>query len=113
MPKDIFITSKQLAENLHLSHSHIRQLLRKSRIQGAVKVGRDWLIAEEGYKPAEAKDVPTSKALAKGLKFSLSYTRQLIREGKIKGVKIGRDWVVLDLEQMPYERQRKVKRRGR
>ena len=36
-------TSKEAAERLGLSHSHMRLLLRQGRIQG-IKFGRDWLI---------------------------------------------------------------------
>ncbi|MFC1956324.1 helix-turn-helix domain-containing protein [Chloroflexota bacterium] len=103
-----FITSKEYAERHQLSHSHIKQLCRHGRIPRAKKVGRDWLIcvSETG---TEEKGSATTKAIAKGLGFSASHMRRLIREGRIKALKRGRDWIITDLEQIPYMRQRKAK----
>ncbi len=42
---------------------------------------------------------------AKQLELHPTQIRQLLRSGKIKGVKLARDWVVLELD---YKRQRKL-----
>lgn len=100
------VTSKQYAEIKGLSHSHVKNLLRKGKILG-VKVGRDWLIDILG-EPINLKYLPTAKIVAKWLGFSHSHMRRLLREGKLKGIKVGRDWLIIDLEQEPYRRERSI-----
>ena len=39
-----YITAKQAAQEVGLSYARIRQLLNQSRIKGAFKAPRDWLI---------------------------------------------------------------------
>lgn len=46
------------------------------------------------------------KEAAQKLGLDTSQVRRLLAEGKIKGVKLARDWVVLDLN---YKRRRKPK----
>jgi len=41
-----YISSKEVAAQLGLSHSHVRILLRQGKIQGT-KISRDWLIEAE------------------------------------------------------------------
>jgi excisionase family DNA binding protein len=45
---------------------------------------------------------------SKELGLDTSQVRRLLRSGEIKGVKLARDWVVLDLS---YKRKRKPKKR--
>jgi excisionase family DNA binding protein len=45
---------------------------------------------------------------AKKLRLDTSQVRRLLAKGEIKGVKLGRDWIVLDLS---YKRKRKAKKR--
>jgi len=49
----------------------------------------------------------TNEAAIK-LGLSPDHVRRLVRDGEIKGKKLGHDWVVLDLS---YKRKRKLKRR--
>ena len=49
----------------------------------------------------------STKEAAEKLGLSQVHIRLLVREGIIKGKKLGRDWVVLDLN---YQRKRKPKR---
>ena len=102
------ITSKELAKELGLSYSYTKQLLKQGKISGALKVGRDWLIYI-GTEPIEAKRLSTAKTVAERLGFSHSHMRRLIRDGKITGTKIGGEWVITNLEQTSYQRQRKSK----
>ncbi len=46
------------------------------------------------------------KEAAKGMGVSESHLRLLLRSGEVSGKKLGRDWVVLDLN---YKRKRKPK----
>ena len=46
---------------------------------------------------------------AKRLRISDSHCRRLLESGKIRGKKLGHDWVVLSLD---YKRKRKPKRRA-
>ena len=48
------------------------------------------------------------KEAAQKLGLDASQVRRLLAKGKIKGVKLARDWVVLELN---YERKRKPKQR--
>ncbi|MFC1911093.1 helix-turn-helix domain-containing protein [Chloroflexota bacterium] len=45
---------------------------------------------------------------AKKLGLDTSQVRRLLAKGEVKGVKLGRDWVVLDLS---YNRKRKPRKR--
>jgi excisionase family DNA binding protein len=96
-----FKTSRELAQAMGKSQSHVRRLLSKGSIKG-VKRGRDWLITG-GTK------FLTAKRYAEEFELSPSHIRLLLREGIIKGEKIGRDWVIYDPEQEPYKRHRRRK----
>jgi excisionase family DNA binding protein len=50
----------------------------------------------------------TVRQAAKELKLEESYVRRLLIQGKLRGVKWGRDWMVQGLD---YKRKRKPKRR--
>ena len=50
------------------------------------------------------------KEASKKLGLDTSQVRRLLAKGEIKGVKLARDWVVLDLN---YTRKRNPKRRAR
>jgi excisionase family DNA binding protein len=49
----------------------------------------------------------TTKEAAERLGLEVSHVRRLLEEGKIKGKKFGRDWMVLSLD---YQRRRASKR---
>jgi excisionase family DNA binding protein len=48
------------------------------------------------------------KEAAQRLGLDTSQVRRLLAKGEIKGVKLGRDWIVLDLS---YKRKRKPKKK--
>jgi excisionase family DNA binding protein len=48
------------------------------------------------------------KEAAEKLGLDTSQVRRLLAKGEVKGVKLGRDWVVLDLS---YKRKRRPKKR--
>jgi len=64
---------------------------------------------------ARILDIPYSeriysvKEAIKRLRISDSHCRRLLESRKIKGKKLGREWVVLNLD---YKRERKPKRRA-
>jgi excisionase family DNA binding protein len=101
-----FITVRELAVLLGVSDSYIRRLAREKKIPGKKK-GRDWVITSD--------KVFTARRLAEILGLSHSHIRHLMNKGVIKEcVKIGRDWVVSDLEIDPdkiYQRRRRKKKK--
>lgn len=99
-----FKTSKQVAEEIGLSHSQVKARLRQGKIPG-IKVAGDWLIPEEPL-PEGKKVFGTVKRAVKKLGLSESHLRRLIRDGKIKAEKIGRVWVFTDINQDPIRRRR-------
>ena len=56
-----YITSKEVAEKLGMSHSHMRLLLRQGEIQG-IKIGRDWLVEDDSV-DYKRKRKPKSKSV--------------------------------------------------
>ena len=46
------LTVKQYAAKFNISPARVHQFLREDRIEGAKKVGRDWLIPKEAEFPA-------------------------------------------------------------
>jgi len=54
----------------------------------------------------------TTKEAAEKLGLEVSHVRRLLEEGKIRGKKFGRDWMVLSLD---YQRKRRprTKREGK
>jgi len=50
----------------------------------------------------------STKEAAQQLGLDESQVRRLLQQGEIKGKKLGRDWVVLELD---YRRKRKPKRK--
>jgi excisionase family DNA binding protein len=50
----------------------------------------------------------STKEAARRLGLSPDHVRRLLEQGKLKGKKLGRDWVVLSLD---YKRKRKPKQR--
>ncbi len=55
------------------------------------------------------KPMYSVKEAAQKLGLDTSQVRRLLAKGEIKGVKLARDWVVLELN---YKRKRKTKRRN-
>ena len=104
-----FISSKQFARDKRLSHSHMRRKLRLEHVQGAVKVGRDWIIpSRDGA--IDTKGLQTAKFVASNWGLSHSHMRRLLRDGKIKGIKVARDWIIFDIEKQTYHRRREKKK---
>ena len=50
----------------------------------------------------------STKEAASKLGLSTAHIRRLLEQGKLSGKKVGRDWIVLELD---YKRRRKPKRR--
>ena len=56
-----YITSKEVAEKLGMSHSHMRLLIRQGEIKG-IKIGRDWLVEDDSV-DYKRKRKPKSKSV--------------------------------------------------
>lgn len=107
---EIKITSaRRWAEDKGLSHSHVRNKLRWGQIRGAVKIGRDWWIPV-GEKTIDKEKLLTTDFVAKISVISQSHMRRVLRDGKYKGSKVFRDWIISDLNQPRYLRLRKKKK---
>ena len=50
-----YVTVKEIAERWEISTRRVRVMCSEGRIDGAEKVGRDWLIPEGTKKPSDAR----------------------------------------------------------
>ena len=53
--KDLFITAAAAAEIWSISPRRVRVLASESRIPGATKIGRDWMIPKDAAKPTDPR----------------------------------------------------------
>ncbi len=56
---------------------------------------------------ADLKDFVTTKEAAQMLQFHVEHVRRLLREGDLKGEKIGAAWLVLKKSVKDYQEQNK------
>lgn len=73
-----YISIKEASEKWKIGDRRIRVLCDKGRIEGAVKIGRNWSIPVEAAKPADARE-GTRKIYA-GLEYDFSYIDSLKEE---------------------------------
>ena len=50
-----YLSTKQVAEKWNINDRRVRVLCEENRIEGAIKVGRNWMIAEDATKPYDAR----------------------------------------------------------
>lgn len=94
-----FKTTKQIAQEKGLSRSQINAMLRKKKIKG-IKPSRNWLIPTEPLMEKEKQFTTLRELYDKGKTgYSLSHLRWLVRNGKLKAEKYGRDYIITDLNQ--------------
>jgi len=70
-----YISIKEVSEKWQISDRRIRVLCGEGRIEGAVKIGRNWLVPEDAVKPVDAREKEKKKYL--GLKYDFSYIDSL------------------------------------
>lgn len=70
-----YISIKEASEKWKISDSRIRVLCREGRIEGAVKIGRNWSIPSQASKPIDAREVINKKYL--GLEYDFRYIDSL------------------------------------
>jgi len=70
-----YISIKEVSEKWQISDRRIRVLCGEGRIEGAVKLGRNWLVPEDAVKPVDAREKEKKKYL--GLKYDFSYIDSL------------------------------------
>src|SRR5690554_6838073 len=70
-----YISSKEASEKWRISDRRIRALCNEGRIEGAIKIGRNWSIPTDAAKPTDARE--TSKKNYIGLEFDFSYIDSL------------------------------------
>jgi Fic family protein len=70
-----YISIKEASEKWKISDSRIRVLCREGRIEGAVKIGRNWSIPSRSAKPIDAREAINKKYL--GLEYDFRYIDSL------------------------------------
>lgn len=65
-----YMSSKEASEKWKISDRRIRVLCNAGRIEGALKIGRNWSIPADAAKPADARE--TSKKKYRGLAYDFS-----------------------------------------
>lgn len=70
-----YMNSKKTSEKWGISDRRIRVLCSEGRIEGAVKIGRNWSIPIDALKPVDARE--TNKKNYIGLEFDFSYIDSL------------------------------------
>lgn len=70
-----YMSSKEASEKWKISDRRIRVLCSEGRIEGAIKIGRNWSIPTHAVKPVDARE--TSKKNYIGLEFESSYIDSL------------------------------------
>ncbi len=70
-----YMTSKEASEKWEISDRRIRVLCSERRVEGAIKIGRNWSIPANSTKPVDARE--TNKKNYIGLEFDFSYIDSL------------------------------------
>lgn len=70
-----YMSSKEASDKWKISDRRIRVLCNEERIEGAIKIGRNWSIPADAPKPADARE--TSKKNYTGLEVDFSYIDSL------------------------------------
>ncbi len=65
-----YLTTKEVARKWHVNDRRVRLLCEEGRVDGAFKVGKTWMIAEDASKPYDARK--TLKKAYKGLVYDFS-----------------------------------------
>lgn len=71
----IYISTKETSEKWGISDRRVRVLCNEGRIEGAIKVGRNWSIPSSSIKPIDARE--GTKKNYTGLEFDFSYIDSL------------------------------------
>ena len=59
----VYISTKEASNNWDISERRIRGLCQEGRIEGAVKIGRNWAIPVDAHKPVDARQSEQKKYL--------------------------------------------------
>jgi Fic family protein len=73
-----YLTTKEIARKWNVNDRRVRVLCEEGRVDGAFKVGKTWMIAEDVSKPYDARK--TVKKEYKGLNLNFSKTDTLKKE---------------------------------
>ncbi|MGB9343753.1 Fic family protein [Trichococcus sp.] len=65
-----YISTKEASNNWDISERRIRGLCQEGRIEGAVKIGRNWAIPVDAHKPVDARQSEQKMYLGLGYDFS-------------------------------------------
>lgn len=65
-----YISIKEASEKWDISHSRIRLLCREGRIEGAIKIGRNWVIPSDTAKPIDGRETISKEYY--GLEYDFS-----------------------------------------
>jgi len=70
-----YMSTKEASEKWGITDRRIRALCNEDRIEGAVKIGRNWLIPHDAAKPFDARETIEKEYL--GLQYDFSYIDSL------------------------------------
>ncbi|MBS4539486.1 Fic family protein [Clostridium sp. D2Q-11] len=70
-----YISSKEASEKWGISDRRIRVLCNEGRIEGVIKIGRNWSIPFDAVKPVDAREINKKNYI--GLEFDFSYIDSL------------------------------------
>ncbi len=70
-----YISVKEASEKWNISDRRIRTLCNEGRIEGAVKIGRNWSVPADAVKPADARE--GKRKIYIGLEYDYSYINSL------------------------------------
>ena len=70
-----YISTKEVSEKWGISDRRVRVLCNERRIEGAIKIGRNWSIPADAIKPVDARE--GNKKNYSGLEFDFSYIDSL------------------------------------
>jgi Fic family protein len=65
-----YLTTKEVASKWNINDRRVRSLCEEGRVDGAIKVGKTWMISEDASKPYDARK--TVKKEYKGLEYDFS-----------------------------------------
>lgn len=87
------LSTQQAAEQLGVSLSEVRQMIRSGRLP-AVKIGQNWLLLAAAPDPSTPIPLLSTRQVAAQLGVSPAAVRRQIANNTLPAVKVGRSWLI-------------------